>query len=246
MRLTEQQIRSLYGQDVQDRSGATIGDVGQVWADAAGEPTWVSVRTGVPGRHESMAPLHTARLWEGRVQLPYDRATVRTAPAVESGTDQPLGVEQLAQLYRHYQLPARSAALQPEPSPQRTSSPPEMIRSEERLRVGTRREPVGTARLRKRVVTENVHTTVPVQHDEVTVVREPITAADRGDVRAETGEEQRELVLHAEHPVAVKERVPVERVRLTSHEVREERPVHGQVQREIVEPDVPEQPGRAD
>ncbi|MFI7430656.1 hypothetical protein ACIBPB_27030 [Micromonospora sp. NPDC049836] len=36
MRLTEQQVRSLYGQDVQDRSGAKIGSVGQVWADAAG------------------------------------------------------------------------------------------------------------------------------------------------------------------------------------------------------------------
>ncbi|WP_192579836.1 PRC-barrel domain-containing protein [Micromonospora sp. AMSO31t] len=46
MRLTEQQVRSLYGQDVQDRSGAKIGSVGQVWADPAGEATWVSVRPG--------------------------------------------------------------------------------------------------------------------------------------------------------------------------------------------------------
>jgi hypothetical protein len=64
MRLTEQQIRSLYGQDVQDRSGAKIGSVGQVWADAAGEPTWVSVKTGVMGHHESMAPLQAARMQE--------------------------------------------------------------------------------------------------------------------------------------------------------------------------------------
>ncbi|MEU8263126.1 PRC and DUF2382 domain-containing protein [Micromonospora sp. NPDC048999] len=246
MRLTEQQIRSLYGQDVQDRSGAKIGSVGQVWADAAGEPTWVSVRTGIPGRHQSMAPLHTARLQEGRVRMPYDRSTVRSAPAVESDTDLPLGVDQLTQLYRHYQLPARSAALRPEPSPQQATAAPEMIRSEERLRVGTQREPVATARLRKRVVTENVHTTVPVQHDEVTVEREPITAANRGDIRPQLGEDERELVLHAEHPVAVKERVPVERVRLTSHEVVKQRPVHGQVQREVIDADVPEQPRHTD
>jgi len=243
MRLTEQQIRSLYGQDVQDRSGAKIGSVGQVWADAAGEPTWVSVRTGVPGRHESMAPLHTARLQEGRVRMPYDKSTVRTAPAVESGTDQPLGVDQLTQLYRHYQLPTGQPEQQPPP---RTAAPPELIRSEERLRVGTRSEPVGTARLRKRVVTENVHTTVPVEHDEVSVVREPISPAERGDVRPGIGEDQRELVLYAEHPVAVKERVPVERVRLTSHEVVEERPVHAQVQREVIDTDVPEQARPAD
>ncbi|MEU3456137.1 YsnF/AvaK domain-containing protein [Micromonospora sp. NPDC006766] len=242
MRLTEQQIRSLYGQDVQDRSGAKIGSVGQVWADAAGEPTWVSVR--IPGRHQSMAPLHTARWQDGRVRMPYDTSTVRSAPGVESDTDQPLGVDQLTQLYRHYQLPARGAALQPSP-PQATAAP-EMIRSEERLRVGTQREPVATARLRKRVVTENVHTSIPVQHDEVTVEREPITAANRDDVRPQLGEDERELVLHAEHPVAVKERVPVERVRLASHEVVEQRPVHGQVQRELVDADVSEQPRHAD
>ncbi|MFJ8582071.1 YsnF/AvaK domain-containing protein [Micromonospora sp. NPDC093277] len=231
MRLTEQQIHSLYGQAVQDRSGATIGSVAQVWADAAGEPTWVSVQTDVPGRHEAMAPLNTARLQEGRVRMPYDKSTIRTAPGVDGGTDQPLGTDQLAQLYRHYQLS------EPE-QPPRTTAPPELIRSEEHLRVGTESEPAGTARLRKRVVTENVHTTVPVEHDEVTVVREPIT--DRNDVPSGIGEDDRELVLHAERPVAVKERVPVERVRLTSHEVVEQRPVNAQVQREEIDTDVPE------
>ncbi|MCW3839998.1 YsnF/AvaK domain-containing protein [Micromonospora yasonensis] len=241
MRLTEQQIRSLYGQDVQDRSGATIGNVGQVWADAAGEPTWVSVRTGAGTQAESMAPLHAARLQEGRVRLPYDRATVRGAPAVESGSDQPLGVDQLTQLYRHYQLPGQGAVRQPEP-PGRATGPPEVVRSAERARFDTVREPVGTARLRKRVVTENVQTTVPVAHDEVTVVHEPIT--DPADVRAELGEEQHEMLLYAERPVAVKERVPVERVRLARDEVVEEQPAHAQVRREVVDADVPERARR--
>ncbi|MBM0227354.1 PRC-barrel domain-containing protein [Micromonospora sp. ATA51] len=118
MRLTEQQIRSLYGQDVQDRSGAKIGSVGQVWADAAGEPTWVSVKTGVMGHHESMAPLQAARMQEfGRLQVAYDKATVRSAPSVETGTDQPLGTDQLTQLYQHYQLQQQGAARQPEQPP---------------------------------------------------------------------------------------------------------------------------------
>ncbi|NES14637.1 MULTISPECIES: YsnF/AvaK domain-containing protein [Micromonospora] len=238
MRLTEQQVRSLYGQDVQDRSGATIGRVGQVWADAAGEPTWVSVRTGSGTHDESMAPLHAARLQPGRVRLPYDRATVRGAPAVESDTEQPLGVDQLTLLYRHYQLPGQGAVRQPEQPPRGSTGAPETVRVEERARFGTVREPVGTARLRTRVVTENVDGTVPVAHDEVTVVHEPVTNA--GDVPADLGEEQRDLVLHAERPVAVKERVPVERVRLARHEVVEERPVHAQVRREVVDPDVPD------
>ncbi len=244
MRLTEQQIRSLYGQDVQDRSGAKIGRVGQVWADAAGEPTWVSVTTGAVAHAESMAPLHAARLQDGRVRLPYDRATVRGAPAVDSDTDQPLGVDQLTLLYRHYRhyrLPGQGAVRQPAPPPRATGLP-EVVRSEERARFGTAREPVGTARLRKRVVTENVHTTVPVEHDEATVVHEPIT--DPGATRADLGEDQRDMILYAERPVAVKERVPVERVRLTRDEVVEEQPAHAQVRRELVEADVPEQARR--
>jgi hypothetical protein len=235
MRLTEPQIRSLYGQDVQDRSGATIGTVGQVWADPAGELTWVSVRTGVTGHRESMAPLHAATLQAGRLRLPYDRATVRGAPAVAPGTDQPLGEDQLTLLERHYQLPPEGAAGRPE-----RPGPPELTRFEERARFGTETVPAAAARLRKRVVTENVHTTVPVAHEEATLVREPIAEAERGTVPAGSDQEQRELVLHAERPVVVKERVPVERVRLAAHQVVEQRPAHAQVRREVVEADVPE------
>ncbi|MGR6320833.1 hypothetical protein Q2K19_21605 [Micromonospora soli] len=135
MRLTEQQVRALYGQDVQDRSGATIGSVAQVWADAAGEPTWVGVQTGVAARDESMAPLHGARLQAGRVRLPYDGSTVRGAPAVARGTDQPLGVDQLTLLYRHYQLPGQGAVRVPEQPPPRANGPPEVVRAEERVPV---------------------------------------------------------------------------------------------------------------
>jgi uncharacterized protein (TIGR02271 family) len=245
MRLTEQQIRSLYGQDVQDRSGAKIGSVGQVWADAAGEPTWVSVKTGVMGHHESMTPLQAARMQEnGRLQVPYDKATVRSAPSVETGTDQPLGADQLAQLYRHYQLQQQGAARQPEQPPRRMPGAPEVVRSEERLRVGAESEPAGTAHLRKHVVTENVHTTVPIEHDEVSVVREPITAANRGDTRPDIRDEQRDMELRAEHPVVAKEQVPVERVRLTKDEVVEEKPVDAQVRRELVDADVPDRARR--
>nr|QLJ97000.1 YsnF/AvaK domain-containing protein [Micromonospora carbonacea] len=243
MRLNEQQIRSLYGQDVQDRSGAKIGSVGQVWADPAGEATWVSVKTGVMGHHESMAPLQSARMQQGKLSLPYDKATVRGAPSVETGTDEPLDAQQLTQLYAHYQLQQPGAqAPQQGPAQQRTTrrpEGPEITRSEERLLVGTESEPAGAARLRKHVVTEDVHTTVPVEHDEVRVEREPIAPGDRR-ARAEIGDEQQEMLLRAEHPVVSKEQVPVERVRMTRDEVVEDRPVDEQLRRERVDADVPE------
>lgn len=227
MQLTEQQIRSLYGKDVQDQSGAKIGSVDQVWA-TAGYPAWVSVQTG--GRQEPMAPLGNAQMQGGRLKVAYDKSTVQSAPSVPPGANTPLNAEQTAQLYAHYRM-------QPQQAPQGRE---ELIRSEERLRVGTESQPAGKAVLRKNMVTENVHTTVPVEHDEVFVEREPITAEEAGRVRAEMGEAQQEMQLRAEHPVVAKDRVPVERVRLAKNEVVEDQPIDEQVSHEEVQANIPE------
>ena len=57
-----------------------------------------------------------------------------------------------------------------------------MTRSEERLKVGTETVTTGRVRLRKVVVTEQQQVSVPVSHEEVRVVREPISESDRGRV----------------------------------------------------------------
>ena len=114
-----------------------------------------------------------------------------------------------------------------------------MTRSEERLNVGTAREQVGKARLRKYVVTENVTQTVPVSREEVRVEREPITDANVG--RAMDGpaisEEEHEVTLHAERPVVEKEAVPVERVRLDKETVTDQVQVDETVAREEIDVD---------
>ncbi|NEA42069.1 PRC and DUF2382 domain-containing protein [Streptomyces sp. SID11385] len=111
----------------------------------------------------------------------------------------------------------------------------EMIRSEERLRVGTQEEESGRARLHKVVVTENVTTTIPVSHEEARLVREPIREGDAVD--ASIGEENAEVTLHAERPVIRKEAVPVERVRLEAERVTEEQEVSDSVRKERVDYD---------
>lgn len=114
----------------------------------------------------------------------------------------------------------------------------DMIRSEERLRVGKTESEVGHARLRKVVVTENVTTTIPISHEEVRLVREPIKEGDRG-VRARIHEEEREVTLHAERPVVRKEAVAVERVRLETDKVTEQQEITDTVRKEQVEFDEP-------
>ena len=114
-----------------------------------------------------------------------------------------------------------------------------MTRSEEELAVGTREREAGRARLRKYVVTEEVTQTVPVKREEVRVEREPITDANIDDATSgpELSEEEHEVVLHSEEPVAEKRVVPKERVRLDKDVQTEERTVSEEVAREEIEVD---------
>ncbi|MFF8833223.1 DUF2382 domain-containing protein [Streptomyces sp. NPDC015131] len=117
-----------------------------------------------------------------------------------------------------------------------------MTRSEEQLHVGVEQREAGRARLRKYVVTEEVQQTVPVRHEEVVVEREPITDANREAALSgpEITEAEHEVTLHAERPVVETETTPVERVRLRTDEVTEEQTVRGEVRKERIEADLPD------
>jgi uncharacterized protein (TIGR02271 family) len=114
-----------------------------------------------------------------------------------------------------------------------------MTRSEERLNVGTRSEEIGRARLRKYVVTENATETVPVSREQVRVEREPITDANIGNALdgPAISEEEHEVTLRAERPVAEKEAVPVERVRLDKETVTDTETVSADLRKEEIEVD---------
>ncbi|GGQ10694.1 PRC and DUF2382 domain-containing protein [Streptomyces roseolilacinus] len=109
-----------------------------------------------------------------------------------------------------------------------------MTRSEEQVQVGMEEYESGRARLRKYVVTEEVTTSVPVSHEEVRVVREPVRPGER-ESRIEDTEQ--EVTLHAERPTVSKKSVPVERVRLETEKVTEQQDVTEQVRKEKIEYD---------
>ncbi|WP_437108958.1 DUF2382 domain-containing protein [Streptomyces scopuliridis] len=119
----------------------------------------------------------------------------------------------------------------------------ELIRSEEQLYVSTEEHEVGHARLRKVVVTENVTTSVPLSHEEVRVIHEAIAPEERTGIRGSLiGEAQTEVTLHAEEPIIRKESVPVERVRMETEKVTEQKEVSAEVRKEQIEYDT-DQPG---
>ncbi|MEV0786537.1 PRC and DUF2382 domain-containing protein [Streptomyces sp. NPDC050423] len=110
----------------------------------------------------------------------------------------------------------------------------ELIRSEEQLSIGTEEYESGKARLHKYVVTENVTRTVPVTHEEVRVVREPLQPGDKA-ARSDINEQDVEVTLHAERATMRKETVPVERVRMETKKVTEQKEVSAELRKEQID-----------
>ncbi|GLX99791.1 MULTISPECIES: PRC and DUF2382 domain-containing protein [Actinoplanes] len=239
--ITNEQVGALYGSDVYDRDGDRIGEIGAVWGDATGTPTWASVRTGLFGLGESLFPLRGADLRAGRVTVPYEKRQVKDAPNVDADHDEPLEEDEVERLYAHYGLNSGTAGRTDHDWDHVNRADDAMTRSEERLEVGTEREAVGRARLRKYVTTEQQQVRVPVAREEVRLEREPITAAnrDRAYSGPELSESEHEVTLHAERPVVDRETVPVERVRLGTETVTDERTVDGEIRKEHIEADIP-------
>jgi len=114
-----------------------------------------------------------------------------------------------------------------------------LTRSEEELEVDTKQVPRGQAGVRKRVVTEQQHRTVPVEREELRVQREPIPAG-AGDSDAEMAADERTIELHEEQPVVDKRVVPKERVRIGKEIVRDQEHVSEPVRKEQVEVEQPD------
>lgn len=96
-------IEQIFTCEVVDQDGSRIGAVGQVYLDdVTGEPTWVTVKTGLFGLKETFAPLHASTLADGQLRLPYPAQVVKDAPRVDP--DKHLDAAEEADLYRYYQI----------------------------------------------------------------------------------------------------------------------------------------------
>jgi uncharacterized protein (TIGR02271 family) len=253
---TTTDVQAWIGQDLVGPDHNTIGKIDQVYLDReTGEPTFVAVKTGLFGMRSSLVPIDAAQSRGGHVQVPYGKDQVKDAPNIDADAELSEAEEQ--RLYEHYGLGysayegpdhetlagrGRDERFQRDTVGRDTSGPTTddaMTRSEEELRVGKTSREQGRARLRKYVVTEQVTTTVPVQHEEVRVEREPITESnvDQALKGPAISEEEHEVVLHAEEPVVEKRAVPKERVRLEKDTVTDERTVSDEVRKERIETD---------
>jgi uncharacterized protein (TIGR02271 family) len=114
-----------------------------------------------------------------------------------------------------------------------------LTRSEEELKIDTKQVPRGQAGIRKQVVTEQQHRTVPVEREELRIHREPIPAgAGAGD--AELSADERTIELREEQPVVDKRVVPKERVRVGKEVVRDQEHVSEPVRKEQIQVEKPD------
>jgi len=256
--ISNEQIDRLEGATVYDSAGDKVGKTGAIYTDdQTGQVAWATVNTGLFGSNESFVPLAQANAVDDggsfRIDVPFSKDQIKDAPNVAA--DGYLSPEEESSLYGYYgmgeaygttgtagAMTGESTTTGMRPEGHDTSGPntdDAMTRSEQHLEVGTERVETGRARLRKYVTTEQQTVTVPVTREEVRVEREPITDANAGDALdgPELSEEEHEVTLTEERPVVSKETVPVERVRLGTETVTEEKTVTEDVSQEHIDLD---------
>ncbi|MFC4905101.1 PRC and DUF2382 domain-containing protein [Kocuria oceani] len=258
-------VNTLLSTTAYDSDGDKIGKVEQVFLDDnTEEVTFVTVDTGLFGTKESFVPVEGARQDGDRLVLPYAKGVVKDAPNVDADQHlSPAEEEEIYRYYqmnysgtgdrdgryatetdRHAVAAAGTAgndryaedtAGRHDTAAGADLDDNEVIRHEERLRVGKQREESGRARLRKYVVTEHEGVDVPVEREEVRIERVPL---DGTEVTGGTiGEDTVEVTLHEERAVVAKETVGVEKIELEKETVAETQRVAAEVRKEQVEID---------
>lgn len=219
-----------------DPDGDAIGPIREMYLDVTTDrPKWAVVEAAAEPDAHRFVPLGEATRRGEVVVVPYTRRRVLDAPRLP--VDDRLAEPEERLLYDHYEAAAAGAP------PAHGQPEAVMTRSEEELVVSTRKEPIGRARLRKVVVTEEVTVTVPVRREEVWLEQMPASDAEHAEALEEPEMDTDpdvtlyELTLYEEVPVVEKRVVPREHVRLVKTFTTEEQPVSDEVRKERIELD---------
>lgn len=233
--------------------------------DNTGQPDFVAVNHGLFGGSDSIVPLRGHTLRDGELHLAFPKDRVKDAPDLaEDGhltqQDQEAfyrhygleGAQDVTTYEANQPAPAAGAAagapaaagVEPTPAPaadaqdrsEVTDTDQEsIVRSEEQLNVDKERVQSGEVRLRKYVVNETETVEVPVEREEVRVVREPVTDADNIQAVDDLGEDEASVTVHEERVNVTKESVPVEKVSLNKDTVQDTERVSEDVAKERIE-----------
>jgi len=201
---------------VVDSAGDPVGELEAIYYDdETGEPAWVGVRTASEPQRRMLAPVEGAELAGESVQLAHEREAVEASGAVEAES---IDAEAEAGLRDHYGLP------------------PELVRYEEELEVGTRTEEAGAVRVRKSVESDSVEHRVPREVEHAELEHVPVDGEDSGLVET-LPDGSISIPVFEEELVVTKRLVVRERVIVRKETQVEEETVTADVRREQVKID---------
>jgi uncharacterized protein (TIGR02271 family) len=264
--LSTHDIDRIEGSTAYDSAGEKVGKVDQVYLDdQTGEPSWVTVTTGLFGTSQSFVPLEGASVDGSDLRLGYAKDKVKDAPRID--VDQHLERTQEDELYRYYGLGSATGTTgyadtttgtttgttgttgyadtttgtttQTTGTTGTTSDEAAVVLNEEKLDVGTRSEEAGRARLRKYTTTDTETVSVPVTKEKLVVERTPV--AGEGQVSStpiQDTDQVEEVTLREERAVVGKETVAREEVSIAKEQVTETEQVSAEVRKEHADIDV--------
>jgi len=97
------------GQTLLDRDGEKIGTIEEIYlVEETGQPEWALVKMGRISRRTTLVPIRDAQPTADGVRTRYDKSVVSEAPPVDA--DKEPSEEQVTAIYRHYGVPAETAA----------------------------------------------------------------------------------------------------------------------------------------
>lgn len=205
----------IEGREVYTSDGEKVGRVEEIFYDGSSNVVeWLGLKAGFLGMKHRVVPVHGASMAGDSLMLGCTKQQLEAAPDVDESTLEDETSER--GLYSHYgvdHLGHRSFGRETWGRDGRgyDADGGSVVRHEEQLDVGTETVESGTARLRKWVDTKTVSEDVQVRRETAEIRREPINEPARAGA---IGEEEVEVALTEERPVAEKRTVAKERVSL--------------------------------
>jgi len=247
---------TLFGENVVDTDGNTIGSVDSVWVDdATNELEFIGVKTGWLFGKTHVIPCADAQFSGDTITVPYSEDQIKDAPSF--GADDELSPDNEQEIYSYYGLDRSTSAsptgLAPGESTAATggyttdtttnydtgtSGNTESVRlHEEELQVGKRQVEAGNVRLRKVVNTEHQEVPVELRTEEVEIERVPVSDATATSDSDVFEEEEINVPVTREEPVVAKEVRTTGEVRLNKNVQTQTETVGGDVRSEDVDVD---------
>ena len=103
MSITTDQLQALSGRGHVYAGSEKVGGIGQVYLDdSTGQPSWVTVTTGLFGTSQSFVPLQDAEVRDDDIVVRYGEDQIKNAPRVDD--DGSISPDEEDRLYEYYGL----------------------------------------------------------------------------------------------------------------------------------------------